>query len=158
MIILFSFQIWSKLQEKQQLKTAIFQHFGAFYRFGWKFARKMREEPVDLGARSFINIKNRVCQSLKSKRACALWQWSGNAGKCVFFRFWRFLFEILIKFKNKMRITFKMDAIFEKSMSKNMGVWGSPAEIFFSFPVWFQWQFSQFFRFVVSFLHKKWSN
>ena len=44
-----------------------------------------------------------------------------------------FCSEILMKFEYKMRKALKMDAIFEKSMSKNLGVWGSPAEFFFRF-------------------------
>ena len=38
-----------------------------------------------------------------------------------------FCFEILMKLEYKMRPALKMDAIFEKSISKNVGVWSSPA-------------------------------
>ena len=44
-----------------------------------------------------------------------------------------FCFEILMKLEYKMRTALKIDAIFEKSISKIVGVWISPAWFFFYF-------------------------
>ena len=50
--------------------------------------------------------------------------------KMRFLKILQIFSKVLIKFEEKMRTALEMNAVFGKSMSKNVGVWGSPADFF----------------------------